>query len=96
MEPFFFGLFGGLAINLLRLADLAHTPPAERPKTFTDPFYVVQFLILPLLGGGLAYTYHASGTVLSPILAVNIGASAPLILKNLASALPPIGPHKVN
>jgi hypothetical protein len=96
MQPFLFGLFGGLAINLLRLADLAHKPAAERPKTFSDIFYVIQFVTLPLLGGGLAYTYHASGTMLSPILALNIGASAPLILKNLASALPPIGTQRIN
>jgi membrane associated rhomboid family serine protease len=96
MEPFWFGMFGGLAVNVLRLAELSNTPRVERPATFSDPLYVVQFLFLPLLGGGLAYTYHASGTILSPILAVNIGASAPLILKNFASIIPPLGPRKIN
>jgi len=96
MTPFWFAVFGGLAVNVLRLAELAHMPPAERPRTFTDPFYVLQFVALPFVGGGLAYTYQASGTILSPILALNVGVSAPLILKNLASALPPLGSRKVN
>ncbi len=96
MAPFWFAVFGGFAINILRLAELAQTPHPERPRTFSDPFYVLQFVVLPFLGGGLAYTYQASGTILSPILALNIGVSAPLILKNLASAIPPLGPRKVN
>ena len=96
MDAFLFGLFGGLAINLLRLAELANVLPAQRPATFRDPYYLIQFICLPLIGGGLAYTYHASGTVLSPILSLNIGASAPLILKNFASALPSIGPRRVD
>ena len=96
MAPFWFAVFGGFAINLLRLAELAQMPQSERPRTFSDPFYVLQFVVLPFLGGGLAYTYQESGTILSPILALNIGVSAPLILKNLASAIPPLGSRKVN
>ncbi len=96
MQPFWFAVFGGFAINLLRLVELAHTPRSERPQTFSDPLYVLQFVVLPFLGGGLAYTYHVSGTILSPILALNIGVSAPLILKSLASAIPPIGARNVN
>jgi hypothetical protein len=96
MAPVWFAVFGGFAINFLRLAELAQTPQSERPRTFSDPLYVLQFVVLPLLGGGLAYTYQSSGTILSPILAFNIGVSAPLILKNLASAIPPLGTRKVN
>ena len=96
MTPFWFAVCGGFAINLLRLAELAQTPRTERPRTFSDPFYLLQFVVLPFLGGFLAYTYQASGTILSPILALNIGVTAPLILKNLASAIPPIGPRKVS
>jgi len=96
MKPFLFAVFGGFAINVLRLAELANTPRAERPETFSDPIYLVQFFGLPFIGGGLAYAYHLSGTMLSPILAINIGASAPLIFKTFGSAIPPIGPSKIN
>ena len=96
MQPFWFAAFGALAINLLRLAELAQTPRTERPQTFSDPYYVLQFVVLPFVGGGLAYTYQVSGTILSPILALNIGVSAPLIFKSLASAIPPLGSRNVN
>jgi hypothetical protein len=96
MNAFWFAVFGGFAVNVLRLAELANTPRSERPETFSDPIYLLQFFVLPFLGGGLAHAYQLSGTVLSPILAVNIGASAPLIFKTFGSAIPPIGPSKVN
>lgn len=96
MAPFWFAVFGGFAANIVRIFDLVQTPRPERPKTFSDPLYCLQFFILPFLGGFLAYAYQSEGTVLSPILAINIGASAPLILKTLASAAPAIGPRNVN
>lgn len=95
MATFFFAVFGGFAINAVRLAELAHMPRSERPDTFSDPIYCFQFVILPLIGGGLAYAYQASGTILNPVLAINIGASAPLIFKNFSSAIP-IGIRKIN
>lgn len=91
MSAFLFGSLGALAVNLVRIGELAQVPRVQRPATITDPYFCVQFLGLPLIGGFLAYVYAASGTVLSPILAVNIGVSAPLILKNFAAAIPPIG-----
>ena len=94
MRVFLFALFGGFAINLLRLFELLNLPRSKRPETFHDWLYLLQFLALPILGGGLAYAYQASGTSLSPILAVNIGASAPAILKSFASGTAP-GPRNV-
>jgi hypothetical protein len=93
MRVFAFALFGGFAINFLRLFDLLSLPRSQRPETYRDWLYVLQFLVLPILGGGLAYAYEASGTGLSPILAVNIGASAPAILKSFASVAPHVGPR---
>jgi hypothetical protein len=93
---FCYAVFGGLAINVVRLVELVQMPRAERPATFSDPLYVFQFVVMPLIGGVLALAYQGSGAVLNPILAINIGASAPLILKNLASIVPSIGTRKVN
>ncbi|MGZ4297163.1 MAG: hypothetical protein ACXVE4_08265, partial [Solirubrobacteraceae bacterium] len=45
--------------------------------------------------GGLAWLYAVSDNQISPILAVNVGASAPLILASLASAAPQIMPGKI-
>jgi hypothetical protein len=93
---FWYAVFGGFAVNFLRLVELSQTPRAERPETFSDFLYVLQFLGMPFIGGVLAHAYQDSGAILNPILAINIGASAPLILKTLASAVPSIGTRKVN
>jgi len=46
------------------------------------------FLILPIPGDGLAQFYISSKKILNPILAVNMGFSAPLILRALAQINP--------
>lgn len=78
---------GALAVKLLELAELHKLPTVERPD-LKDWVYWLPFLILPLLGGGLAHVYVFSDTQLSPILAVNIGVSAPLMLRAMAQASP--------
>ena len=46
--------------------------------------------------GGLAFAYVDSGNSLNALLAINIGASAPLILGSLVSTAPTIPPGKVD
>ena len=86
-ESLFFAAFGGLAINGLSLLELKGVPKDKRPD-FRDFFCWLPFLAWPLVGAVLAYAYTASGTALSPILAINIGASAPLIIRGMVSAAP--------
>jgi len=85
---FGFGTLGGLLIGVVRLAELSALPRIERPPTFSDPLWVFQFFALPIVGGVLAFVYQAEGIALKPLLAMNIGVSAPLILKTLALAVP--------
>jgi hypothetical protein len=47
-------------------------------------------------GGGLAFVYVKSGNSLNPFLAINVGASTPLILGSLVSTTPTIPPGKVD
>ncbi|SRR5579871_1183029 len=82
-----FAFFGGIAVECLRVIELVNTPRHDRPATFSDPLFVLRFIMLPLLAGILGYVYQVSGSNLTPIVAVNIGASAPIILKSFASAL---------
>jgi hypothetical protein len=96
LSAFLFGCLGGFLINIVRLAELANVPEIERPKTFRDPMYVFAFFALPLVGGALAYIYQADGIVLKPLLAVNIGVSAPLILKTFAASVPSTPPDNVD
>jgi len=85
---FVLGLVGGFMLNLVRFAELANIPKIERPPTFSDWVWVVQFLGMPVAGGILAYAYNADGINLKPILALNIGLSAPVILKAMAAVVP--------
>lgn len=82
-----FAIFGSFAIKLLELAELHKLPRLERPD-LKDWLYWIPFLILPILGGGLAQVYISSNTILNPILAVNVGVSAPLILRAFAQMNP--------
>lgn len=89
---FLYGFLGAFLLNLIRLAELANVPKIERPDTFTDWVWVFQFLALPVVGGVLAAVYHIDGTALKPLLAMNIGLSAPLIIRAMAGAVPTIRP----
>jgi len=76
----YFAIFGSLGIKLLELAELHKLPKLERPD-LKDWLYWAPFTILPFVGGVLAFAYLQSGHQLSPILAINIGVSAPLIIR---------------
>lgn len=78
---------GGLAVNVLDLMELRNVP-RERWPDFKSVVYWLPFVLWPLLGAFVAYVYQQSGTELNPVLAVNIGASAPLILRGMAAANP--------
>ena len=80
---------GALAVELLKLSEVRNIPKHERPD-LKEFLYWLPFLILPLLGAGLAYVYAMSEIVLKPILAVNIGVSAPLIIRTMASTAPKV------
>jgi len=79
---------GAFSIKLLELAELHKLPLIERPD-LKDWLYWLPFLILPILGGGLAHVYVSSNTVLTPLLAVNVGVSAPLIIRAMAQVTQP-------
>lgn len=85
---FFYGFLGAFLLNFTRLAELANLPKIERPDTFSDWVWVMQFFGMPLVGGALVAIYSADGVELKPLLAANIGISAPLIIKAMAAALP--------
>lgn len=86
-KPVFFAIFGALAIKLLELVELYKVPKLERPD-FKDWLYWLPFCVMPFLGGGLALMYTSSNIALQPVLAVNVGVSAPLILRAMAEYNP--------
>ncbi len=86
-EGLLYGLLGGALAELLgwyKLRQEEKLPPWTKSK-----FYWIMTLLMVGAGGGLVIVYLQSGIDLKPILAVNVGASAPLILGSLvAPALP--------
>jgi hypothetical protein len=89
MEGFLFGVLGGLLAEIAGLFKLRQQAPQELPKWLRSPFYWIVTLVMIAAGGGLVSIYSASDMgLLKPILAVNIGASAPLIIGALVSQVP--------
>ena len=91
---FIVGFAGGFLADLLALYELRHIDPASLPTYIKSKFYWVMNIVMACLGGGLALLYGFKDV--NALLVVNIGASAPLIIKSLATNAPRIQPTKVN
>lgn len=83
---------GGFIVNVLNLLELPNVPK-ERWPDLKSPFYWMAFIVWPILGGFLVHLYLASGCVFNPLLSFHIGLSAPLIIRAMASTIPPPGPR---
>jgi hypothetical protein len=85
-EVFGAGCFGGFLGDFLRWYKLRTLDPKKLPEYIKSPLY--WFLTLLMWGiGGLLATAYGTHEV-NAILALNIGASAPLIIQRLASNIP--------
>jgi hypothetical protein len=82
------GFFGGLAIDALNLMELRNIDPSKRPN-FKDFFFWLPYIAWPLLGAFLTFLYEASDTHLKPMIAFQVGVTAPLTIKAMAGAVPP-------
>jgi len=91
---FVVGFAGGFLAEILALHELRHTAPSSLPTYIKSKFYWVMNIIMACLGGGLALLYGFKEV--NALLVVNIGASAPLIIKSLATNAPRIQPTKVD
>lgn len=88
-EYFMYGILGGFFAELLGLYKLRTLAPAAFPSYLKSKFYWIITVVMILAGGILVWVYVKSGLDLKPIIAVNIGASAPLILGSLIHSEPP-------
>lgn len=82
-----YAVFGSFSIKLFELAELYKLPKVDRPD-LKDWLYWLPFFVMPFIGGGLAHLHISSNSVLTPLLAMNIGISAPLILRTMAQINP--------
>jgi len=90
---FLFGVIGGALGELLKWYTLRES--ANLPVYLRSPFYWVVTLLMILAGGGLVMIQNVAPE--NPFLAINVGLTAPLILKGFASVVPikPAGPAGV-
>lgn len=95
-DGFWLGVLGGLFAEIFSLSKLRYLPLDARPLWVRSVWYWAITLAMILSGGALVGIYLGSGVTMTPLLAVNIGASAPLILQSLVSQAPPIDPGRVN
>ncbi len=89
-EGFFFGAVGGALGELLGLFRLRHQVGQALPAYLTSWFYWIVTITMIAAGGVLVVIYIRSGITLQPIIAVNVGASAPLIIAALVAQTPKI------
>ncbi|MCE5322247.1 hypothetical protein LLG46_02905 [bacterium] len=75
------GGFGGLLAGLVSIYEMGLLPKNQRP--IRDSLYWISVLLIgPILGGALAGVYQASGMTLKPLVALNVGVTAPLVLRS--------------
>ena len=90
------GLAGGCAAEALKWYRIREELHEGLPAYAKSWLYWAVTGIMAAMGGLLVFVYQASDEVsLSPILALNIGASAPLILGTLAGQTPQFDPGRV-
>ena len=100
LEIFLWGLFGGVGAEISVVFALRHREAKEFPYWLKSWTYYIVSLVMVSFGGGIALAYASSGTTLNAILAIQIGASAPLIFRKLTEAIPetprPPDPAKID
>jgi hypothetical protein len=79
-----FGILGGVLAEVLKWWQLKESPTP--PAYLKSGFYWVITGVMALVGGILALAYGVDAS--KPVLAINVGVSAPMILKGLASVIP--------
>lgn len=84
MLVFLLGVVGGVLAELLKWNQLKESP--NLPVYAKSSVYWIITGLMALAGGVLAWAYGLDAT--SPLLPINVGISAPLIIKGLAAAAP--------
>lgn len=100
IETFMWGFFGGIGAELAVLFGVRQHFPDRFPHWIRSLAYYVVALLMALVGGAIALAYVRSGTTLSAILAIQVGASAPLFFRkarDVVAELPkPPDPSRVD
>lgn len=88
LEGFVYGVLGGMLSELLGWFKLRHQASNEFPLWLRSPSYWILTVLMIAAGGILVVIYMKSNIDLKPIVAVNLGASAPLMIGTLVAQSP--------
>ena len=91
-----YALIGGLIPEFVRVYGLRDKTADLWPEYLRRRGYWVITALMILAGAGLAKVYLDSGVHFSPFLAINVGASAPVLLRGLITTTPTITPGTYN
>lgn len=88
-EPVLISTLGGVAVQLLYVADGLNAPKDRSPDFKSFSFYL-GILINIALSAILGFIYFDDTQKLNKIVYFHIGLSAPLILRTLATTIPEV------
>lgn len=80
LEQFMWGVGGSLSVEIITLYQVYQSRNIRFPERYRRKGFWIIRAFLCLIAGGLAVAYAID----KPILALNVGASAPLIFQALA------------
>ncbi|MDD2306060.1 MAG: hypothetical protein PHP53_15270 [Prolixibacteraceae bacterium] len=88
LEGFGLGIIGGMIPELVAMYQIRKEYNSTKFSYLTTFIYWAPTLVMILAGGGLVDLYLLGGSTINPLLAVNLGASAPFILGNMTKHAP--------
>jgi hypothetical protein len=83
LQTFVCGVAGSVAVEVVTLYQHYDSEPIKVPERYSKVGFWVVRLLLSAVAGALAVAYD----IQQPLLAANIGAATPLIVKTLATKL---------
>jgi hypothetical protein len=86
---FLWGCAGGVGSEILHIYLIREKPA---PIWLKSPLYWLTTLAMVVIGGILVIAYVNSANSLDPLAAMQIGVSAPLLLRSLGKAVPKAEP----
>jgi len=89
-EGFLWGVAGGAVAEVLGLYRLRREAPEQLPAWTRGKFYWFITTLMACTGGILVLAYLRSNVMLNAITAINVGASAPLLIGSFVNQAPKI------
>ena len=89
---FLWGLFGGASAEVYVWYNVTRGLAGHTLGPSKKLSYWISTILRTLIGGGLVVAYIQSGIPLTPILAIHVGITTPLIIGAFMSQTPPTEP----